>query len=445
MKNKTLSVYYQDQEVAVINYDSEKQLGFFEYTAAFVNQNIELSPLQMPAVANKIYSFPNLNPATFWGLPGLVADSLPDRFGNAILDQWLARRGRTISISPLERLQYTGVRGMGALEYKPSTRLKLLNASQAVEIDEMVSIAQSVVDQRKSFNLNVSAKSHHSSPIDSAALRSLLAIGTSAGGARAKAVLAFNKDFSKVRSGQVASADGFSHYLMKFDGVVENSANEETFGDPVGYGVMEYVYYLMAKQCGIDMMECRLFDEDNRRHFLTKRFDRQANKKIHVQTLTAMAHVDYHTPGSYCYEQLFGIARKLKLPVADAKQIYTRMVFNIIAQNNDDHSKNFAFYLKDNRWRLTPAYDVAYCYKPGNLWVEQHWMSANGKRKDHNRNDLIAVGRNVTKLPLSELNRLVDSVIESLSNWDRLANEFEVPKRLRKNISDNIQLTRFSR
>jgi len=192
-------------------------------------------------------------------------------------------------------------------------------------------------------------------------------------------------------------------------------------------------------------MECRLFDEDNRRHFLTKRFDRQANKKIHVQTLTAMAHVDYHTPGSYCYEQLFGIARKLKLPVADAKQIYTRMVFNIIAQNNDDHSKNFAFYLKDNRWRLTPAYDVAYCYKPGNLWVEQHWMSANGKRKDHNRNDLIAVGRNVTKLPLSELNRLVDSVIESLSNWDRLANEFEVPKRLRKNISDNIQLTRFSR
>ncbi|MDQ7049004.1 MAG: type II toxin-antitoxin system HipA family toxin [Enterobacterales bacterium] len=438
MKQQTLSVYYQNEEVAVLSYDLEKLIGYFEYTPAFVSKQIQLSPLKMPAIANKIYRFPNLNPATFKGLPGMVADSLPDRFGNAILDQWFVRQGRQSSITPLERLQYTGTRGMGALEYKPSTQLKSLNAFQSVEIAELVSVAQSVLDQRKDFQLNITQKH-----IEIEAMRSLLAVGTSAGGARAKAVLAFNQDFSQVCSGQASIREGFTHYLMKFDGVVENSTNEETFGDPLGYGVMEYVYYLMAKQCGIDMMFCDLLHESNRRHFITKRFDREGNHKIHVQTLTAMAHVDYHTPGSFSYEQLFAVARKLKLPISDAKQLFLRMAFNLMAQNNDDHAKNFAFYLKDNRWRLTPAYDIAYCFKPGNLWIEQHWMSANGKRKNHRREDIISVGRNSTKLPISEMNKIIDRVIESLSNWDRLANEYEVPSLLRKSISKNLSIINF--
>ncbi len=438
MVNRTLSVYYQNEEVAVISYDKEKLIGYLEYTPSFAIKNIELSPLQMPVIAGNIYSFPSLNPETFMGLPGMIADSLPDRFGNAVLNEWLTRQGRKTNITPLERLQYIGVRGMGALEYRPSERLKRLNASQDIEIDTLVQVAQSVVNHRQKLRLNINNQS-----IDTEGIRSLLAVGTSAGGARSKAVLAFNKDFTQVRSGQVNVAKGFTHYLMKFDGVVENNAEEETFGDPVGYGVMEYVYYLMAQQCGIDMEFCDLLEESNRRHFITRRFDRDGNNKIHVQTLTAIAHVDYNTPGSFSYEQLFEVARKLKLPIHDARQIFIRMVFNMIARNNDDHSKNFAFYLKDDQWRLTPAYDVAYCYAPNNLWVEQHWMSANGKRKNHTRRDLVAVAQNATKLPISELNIMIDSVLESVSNWEHLSKEHEVPKALRKTISNNLLMKDF--
>jgi len=438
MVTKPLSVYYQNDEVAVVSYDDSKQLSYFEYTPAFAAKNIELSPLKMPVIANKIYSFPSLNTETFKGLPGLVADSLPDRFGNAVLNEWLTRQARTTPITPLERLQYTGTRGMGALEYRPSQQLKSLNASQQIEIDSLVNVAQSVVNNRQNINLKIKNQS-----IDTDSIRALLAVGTSAGGARPKAVLAFNKDFTQVRSGQVNTADGFTHYLMKFDGVVEKNINEETFGDPVGYGIMEYVYHLMASQCGIDMQPCHLLEDGNRRHFITQRFDRVDNHKIHVQTLTAMAHVDYNTPGSYSYEQLFNVARQLRLPLHDAKQIFRRMIFNMVARNNDDHSKNFAFYLKDNRWRLTPAYDVAYCYAPNNLWVEQHWMSANGKRKNHTRKDLLAVGQNATKLPVSEMNQMINSVIDAVSNWDRLAKQYQVPAVLRKTISEHLLLKNF--
>lgn len=438
MVAKTLTVSYQNEDIAVISYDRSKLLCYFEYTPAFAAKNIELSPLMMPVVEGKIYSFPYLNPDTFKGLPGMVADSLPDRFGNAVLNEWLIRQGRSEPITPLERLAYTGTRGMGGLEYRPSQQIKSLNASQKIEIDSLVKVAQSVVNNRQNLNLNIKDNS-----IDSNDIRALLAVGTSAGGARPKAVLAFNKDFTQVRSGQVDAPTGFSHYLMKFDGVVENNINEETFGDPVGYGIMEYVYYLIAKQCDIDMEYCHLLDDGDRRHFVTKRFDRDGNNKVHVQTLTAIAHVDYNTPGSYSYEQLFNIARQLRLPIHDAKQIFTRMAFNMVARNNDDHSKNFAFYLKDNKWRLTPAYDVAYCYAPNNLWVEQHWMSTNGKRKNHTRADLLAVGQNATKLPVSEMNRIIDTVIEAVSNWDHLAKEHGVPESLRKTISRHLLIDDF--
>ncbi len=433
MVTETLSVFYQDEEIAVISFDSEKHLGSFEYMPAFVSKNIDLAPLMMPAEARKIYSFPQLNRETFNGLPGLVADSLPDRFGNAVLNQWLAKQGRATPITPIERLQYTGTRGMGALEYKPSIRIKNLNALNSVDVTLLTELAQSVLNSRD--HVQVSVKNNL---IDADALRSLLAVGTSAGGARPKAVLAFNDDFTEVRSGQVKVPKGFTHHIMKFDGVVENNLKEETFGDPLGYGAMEYVYYLMATKCGIDMPPCRLIEDGTRRHFVTKRFDREDNTKIHMQTLTAIAHVDFKSPGSFSYEELFSTARRLKLPVHDAKQIFLRMVFNITTKNNDDHSKNFSFLYKNNQWRLSPAYDVAYCHKPGNAWVGRHWMSANSKRDHHTRKDLIAVGQNMTRLPLSELNKMIESVHDSVSEWQHLAKQYAVPKRLAEEINKNL-------
>ena len=438
--NKTLSVYYHHQEVAVISYDDEKRLGYFEYTPEFVKTGHELSPLKMPLVAKKVYQFPQLNPVTFKGLAGLVADSLPDKFGTSVLNQWVAQQGRTQPISVMERLQYTGTRGMGALEFRPSKQLKRLNASQAVKLEILTELAQSVVNNRKNLAVSISKDK-----TDTQAMKSLLAVGTSAGGARPKAVLAFNQDFSQVRSGQVNAPEGFEHYLMKFDGVSEHNQDEETFGDPLGYGAMEYVYYLMAKSCGIDMQACHLLDEGSRRHFLTKRFDRIGNDKVHIQTLTAINHVDYNTPGCFSYEELFAVARQLRLPIHDAKQLFLRMAFNHIARNNDDHAKNFSFVYFQNKWRLTPAYDMAYCYKPNNLWVEQHWMSANGKRKDHSRADLIAVGANVTKLPHSWMHEMIDNVLDSVSQWASLAKTHGVPMRLRQEIEKNLPLRDFRR
>tara|TARA_B110000967_G_C18833687_1_gene535453 strand:- start:116 stop:1435 length:1320 start_codon:yes stop_codon:yes gene_type:complete len=438
MVSPTISVAYEGEEAAVISYDNEKLLGYFEYTSDFLKKSLQLAPLKMPAEARKVYSFPTINPDTFMGLPGMVADSLPDRFGTSVLNQWLARQGRTTPITPFERLQYTGTRGMGALEYKPSIRLKNLNASESVDIGTLTMLAQSVVSQRQKNSVTLPTDQS-----DPEAMKALLAVGSSAGGARPKAVLAFNSDFTEARSGQVSAPDGFAHYLMKFDGVVENNPNEETFGDPLGYGITEYVYYLMATRCGIDMESCFLLNEGSRRHFVTKRFDRDGNNKIHTQTLTAIAHADYNTPGSFSYEELFSTARQLKLPIHDARQLFTRMAFNMIARNNDDHAKNFSFMYKNKQWRLTPAYDVAYCYQPNNAWVERHWMPANGKRINHNREDLIAVGRNMTKLAVPELHESIDRVIESVSTWNTLAKEHEVPSVLRKAIAGNLPLGDF--
>ena len=438
MQNQTLSVYYNNQEAAVLSYDMDKLCGYLEYTPSFIRQNIELAPLTMPLKIGKVYSFPNINPETFKGLPGMLADSLPDRFGTSVLNQWLASQGRTTPITPIERLQYTGHRGMGALEYRPSTRLKKLNASESINLELLTNLAQSVVNNRKDTKVSV-----NDTQADPESMKTLLAVGTSAGGARPKAVLAFNDDFSEARSGQINAPTGFTHYLMKFDGVVENNQNEETFGDPLGYSVMEYVYYLMAQTSGIDMEDCRLLDEGPRRHFITKRFDRNGNSKIHTQTLTAMTHADYNTPGSYSYEELFSTARALKLPKHDAKQLFLRMTFNMLSRNNDDHSKNFSFILKENQWRLSPAYDMAYCYKANNPWVERHWMSANGKRINHSRKDLISVGQNMTRLPLPELQQMIDSVMESVSQWSVLSKQYEVPIALRNEISNNLPLNDF--
>jgi serine/threonine-protein kinase HipA len=433
---EVIKITYQEHEVGAVSFDTDKGMGAFEYDPSFVKKGIELSPIKMP-LSKRIYSFPELDFNTFKGLPGLIADSLPDDFGNAVLNAWVAGQGRSPNdITPLQRLQYTGKRGMGALEYAPATQLRNLNASQQVEIKSLVSIAQEILDSRGHFDVEL--KQHGQEERE--AMMSLLSVGMSAGGARPKAVLAFNEDFTQVRSGQATVPDGFTHYLMKFDGVSEHNKNQETFGDPLGYGAMEFVYHLMAKKCGVDMMPCRLLQEGNRRHFITQRFDRMKNKKVHVQTLNGIAHVDYKKPGSFSYAELFGIARQLKLSAPEAEQLLKRMTFNIIARNHDDHSKNVAFILKNDKWSLAPAYDLAYSYKPGSKWVNSHWMSLNGKRDNFTRSDFYSLEKLSPLFSKRKIDDILDETIEHVSSWRNLAEAWDVPKTLINEINTNLCL-----
>lgn len=436
MVMEVMNITYQDDVVGAVSFDTERGLGSFEYEPAFEKKGVELSPIKMP-LSNRIYSFPALDFNTFKGLPGLIADSLPDDFGNAVLNAWVAGQGRSPNdITPLQRLQYTGKRGMGALDYAPATKLRRLNASQQVDIESLVCIAQEILDARGGFEVDLKPNGQN----DREAMMSLLSVGMSAGGARPKAVLAFNDDFTQVRSGQTNVPNGFTHYLMKFDGVSEHHKNQETFGDPLGYGAMEFVYHLMASQCGIDMMPCRLLNEGNRRHFITQRFDRVKNHKVHVQTLNGLAHVDYKKPGSFSYAELFGIARQLKLSAIEAEQLFKRMAFNIIARNHDDHSKNFAFMLKNEKWTLAPAYDLAYSYKPGSRWVNSHWMSLNGKRDNFTRHDFYSLEKLSPIFNKRKIDHIIDETIEHVAAWRQLAQQWDVPKTLIDEIQDNLRL-----
>ncbi len=437
MVTEAISVNYQGHLVGAISYDNERQMGFFEYDPGFVKRGIQLSPIKMP-LSSTIYSFPELDKAAFKGVPGLIADSLPDDFGNAVLDAWVAAQGRSVeSITALQRLQYTGRRGMGALEYAPATELRSFNSAQQVHIESLVAIAQDVLDDRKTFSVSLNGNGGE----DREAMMALLSVGMSAGGARPKAVLAFNEDFSQVRSGQADAPDGFTHYLMKFDGVSDKNSNRETFGDPMGFGAMEYVYHLLAKRCGVEMMPCLLLDEGPRRHFVTKRFDRIGNKKRHMQTLNGLAHVSYKKPGEYSYAELFALARKLKLGASEAEQLFRRMVFNVIARNHDDHSKNFAFLLnEENKWALAPAYDIAYSYKPGSPWVNSHWMTLNGKRDNFTLDDFLSFSKVSPLFKPLKVKSIVEEVIEAVSGWRQLAREHDVPEFLIDEIGQNLRL-----
>lgn len=436
MVMEVINVRFKQHEVGAVSFDTQTGLGAFEYAPSFIKTGIELSPLKMP-LAQGIYSFPELDFNTFKGLPGLVADSLPDDFGNAVLNAWVAMRGKSPNdITPLQRLQYTGARGMGALEYAPATQIKSLNASQQVDIDSLLSIAQAILNARNDFSAELSKNNAD----DREAMLALLSVGMSAGGARPKAVLAFNADFTQARSGQTDAPEGFTHYLMKFDGVSEQHAHQEIFGDPLGFGAMEFVYYLMAKDCGIDMMPCHLLPEGQRRHFITQRYDRVGNEKVHVQTLNGLAHVDYQKPGSFSYAELFAVLRQLKLSAVDAEQLFRRMVFNIVARNHDDHAKNFGFMLRGDKWGLAPAYDLAYSYKPGSKWVNSHWMNLNGKRDDFVRADFYSLEKLSPLFNRSFINSVLNEIIEKVSGWERLATEAQVPRILIDEVAQNLRL-----
>jgi len=411
------------QTVGALAYQPESGLCAFEYDPSWIRTGIEISPIRLP-LSSRIYQFPALPRPTYRGLPGAFADTLPDDFGNAVIDAWLARTGRARdSFTALERLLYTGSRGMGALEYAPAID-RSLNMVSVLELDSLVAMAQSVLDQRRQLDQRLQGA-------DTEALSAIFQVGTSAGGARAKAVIGINASRTEIRSGQVALPAGFEHYLLKFDGVVEQAQGRETFGDPQGFGRMEYAYYLMAKAAGIQISPCELLLEGERAHFMTKRFDRDGNQKVHYQSLCAMDHADYKTPGSYSYEQLFSLMRTLRLSKTQALELYRRMVFNILARNQDDHTKNFGFLLNgQKRWELAPAFDVAFSYKPGSPWINAHQLSLNGKRDDFTRQDLLSPAGSFLK----EARQIIEEVATIVAQWSRYAQEAGVAPEFARHI-----------
>lgn len=429
-------VWMWGKMVGALAWSPDTQFASFEYTPEWVDTGVQISPLHMPSQprGERIFQFPQLGRATYKGLPACFADTLPDDFGNAVINAWLARNGRDPhSFNPIERLLYSGTRGMGALEYAPALR-QVQNTAGRLELESLIQLAQQVLDQRAQVNGNMYQPDHDD-------LTAILQVGTSAGGARAKALVAINSDRSEIRSGQVDAPPGFEHYLLKFDGVVEHSHQRETFGDPQGFGRMEYAYYLMATACGIKMAPCELLVDGPRAHFLTQRFDRQGNHKLHYQSLCAMDHADFKQPGLYSYEQLFAVARQLRLSRAEAVEIYRRMVFNIVARNHDDHSKNVGFLLAGPRaaWELAPAFDVAYSYKPGSPWVNAHQLSANGKRDHFVMEDLLALAKLISNFT-REAKAIIKQVVEVVNNWDIYAEQAQVAPEFAREIKNNLRL-----
>lgn len=428
----TAYVKIWDELVGAVAWDESRGVAIFEYDSKFVRKNWNIAPLTMPiSSSRRTFEFPALrkkiDPSTdtFKGLPGLLADMLPDRYGNELINSWLAQRGRPQnSMNPIEMLCFIGTRGMGALEFEPIL-MKENKRTFSVEIDSLVDISQKLLKTKESFSTNLNED-------EEKAILDILKIGTSAGGARPKAVIAYNEKTGEVRSGQTTAPKGFEHWLIKLDGV-----SDIQLGASVGYGRVEMAYYNMATDCGIEMMPSKLLEENGRAHFITKRFDREAGStKHHIQTLCAMKHFDYSALTSFSYEQLFQTMRELRLPYPAAEQMFRRMVFNVIARNCDDHTKNFSFRLrKDSEWELTPAYDICHAYQPGHAWVSQHILSINGKRTDITKKDLLTIAdaTRIRKAP-----EIIEQINEVVRNWTTYANLVEVHPKLRDSIAETL-------
>jgi serine/threonine-protein kinase HipA len=414
------------RRIGAVSQEGPHKAAAFQYEPAFARSGIEIAPLMMP-LSDRIYQFPALPEDTFHGLPGLLADSLPDRFGNALIEAWLATQGRRADdFSAVERLCYVGRRGMGALEFAPMLGPRRRTAS-AIKIDVLVQLASDVLTHRK----NLRTRFHNTAR--AAALRDLLVVGTSAGGARAKAVIAWNRTTNEVRSGQIDAGAGFEYWILKFDGVDGNTDKE--LDDPRGYGAIEYAYHLMARAAGIAMTECRLLEEQGRRHFMTRRFDRlEGGAKVHMQSLGALAHFDFNSAGAYSYEQAFDVIRRLGLPMSAVEEQFRRMAFNIVARNQDDHAKNIAFLMdKAGGWTLAPAFDVTYSYNPSGAWTATHQMTMNGKREEFTLRDFAASAQSAL-MKRGRAATIVTEVESAVGRWKEFADAAELPAETRRRI-----------
>ena len=421
--------------IGAVVLEEGRDVAAFEYDAAFTRSGIEIAPLTMP-LSRRVYTFPELARTTFYGLPGLLADSLPDKFGNVLIDAWLATQGRQPdSFNAVERLCYTGQRGMGALEFAPAIGPRARQASR-IQIDRLVELASEVLTHRNNLQVSFADESREQ------ALTDILRVGTSAGGARAKAVIAWNPASNEVRSGQLPADEGFEYWLLKFDGVSGNRDKE--LEDPQGYGAIEYAYYRMATDCGIDISECRLFEENGRRHFMTRRFDRIAGgEKLHMQSLCALAHYDFNMAGAYGYEQALLVMRQLGLPMIAIEEQFRRMVFNIVARNQDDHVKNIAFLMdKSGEWSLSPAFDMTYSFNPSGAWTASHQMTLNGKREDFSMDDFNACAR-AASMKRGRAAAIIKEVQDVVSRWKDYAETAGVPDAWREKIQGTLRLQRF--
>lgn len=430
----TAFVKIWDELVGAVAWDEKTGIAGFEYDSKFKKLNWDLAPLKMPInTSRKILNFPELRKNknadfdTFRGLPGLLADVLPDKYGNQLINMWLAQQGRPQNdMNPVEMLCFIGNRGMGALTFEPST-IKDNQKAFVLEVNSLVDIAQKVLSSRASFSTNLQQE-------EEKAIMDILKIGTSAGGARPKAVIAYNEKTGEVKSGQTNAPKGFEHWLIKLDGV-----SDVQLGSSKGYGRVEMAYYHMAKACGITMMPSRLLEENGRAHFMTKRFDREGSDiKHHIQTFCALKHFDFNLVNSFSYEQLFQTMRELKLTYQDMEQMFRRMVFNVIARNCDDHTKNFAFRLKKGgAWELAPAYDVCHAYRPGSDWVSQHALSINNKRKNITRNDLLTIGELIASKKAAVI---IDEIKDNVAQWNTFAKAVGVDTKLKNSIAKTLWL-----
>ena len=411
--------------VGTFRWDGSYDVARFEYDAGFVGRGLEPSPLMMPVREGRVYSFAGLDRETFKGLPGMLADSLPDTYGRALFDRWLALTGRTSS-NPIETLCFLGKRCMGALEFEPAMDVPY-DAHVRFEIDSLVNVARDALAEKSSFGVNLNDDRK-------VAIAEILRLGTSAGGQRAKAIIAYNKKTGEVRSGQVEAPSGFDYYLIKLDGVSGTAGFRETGN----YGRLEYSFYKLAKECGIDMTECSLIEENGRAHFLTRRFDRENGRKVHMQTLCGIAHFDYRLHRAYSYEQAFNVMRGLRLPYSAAQEMFRRMVFNVVVRNQDDHTKNISFLMdEDGRWRLSPAYDMGYAYNPGGGWTATHQMSINGKFDGITKGDLQVFARQNN---IKEASGIIEEICEVASRWVRWADECGVPRKMSEAIASDFQM-----
>jgi len=404
-------------------------VGVFEYDSDFLRLGLDIAPITMPLEearrGHTLHSFPALNQETFKRLPGLLADTLPDKFGQAIVNTWLARQGRSPDdFSIIERLCYTGSRAMGALEFSPAVTPSRLDQAVDIDIGEIVSLLREIVSHRNRIDMTLTEDGQTSQD----ALLDILRIGTSAGGARAKAVIAYNDDTGAVMSGQAEAPEGFGHWLLKFDG-----ASDIELGETAGFGRIEYAYYQMATAAGINMMESRLLEENGRAHFMTRRFDRVADNKLHLQSLCALAHYDFNLAGAYGYEQALMIMRKMKLSKKEQLQLYRRMVFNVMARNQDDHTKNIAFLMnQDGEWSLSPAFDMTYSHNPAGKWTDRHQMTVNGKRDQFTKEDLLSVA---ASSDLKGAEKVIQEVLDATTQWPEFARQAGVDNKRIENIT----------
>lgn len=429
MKNvNTVRVKMWGTTVGYLHQDDNGMVGF-QYDEEFLKSNIEISPIKMP-LSTATYTFPALPEQTFHGLPGMVADSLPDKFGNIVINRYLESQGRTAdSLSVIEKLCYTGKRGMGALEYEPSQELTTMD--QTIDLDALTKLASEILSEKEQIHIEKNDN----------LMAQLMECGSSVGGARAKTLVAWNPETNDIRSGQINAGKGYEYWLLKFDNI-KNNKDKDSRPDDGEYTKVEYAYYLMALDAGIEMSECRLYKENGSAHFMTKRFDRKGVKgeKLHMQSLCALAHMDFNSPRVYSYEEAFAVMKQLKLPYSDFVQLFRRMVFNEYAKNYDDHTKNISFLMdKKGTWSLAPAYDMTFSFRKDSIWVSAHQMLINGKSDNITEDDMLKVAGKVG-IKKSDAVKLMDQVKTAVSKWEAFAVKAGMSEHNTKKIKDYLHV-----